>query len=237
MINLKSAVLMVLFLSCYIASAQDQKDPEAWKKQDWPYLAKYRAENEKLGLPQPGEKRVVFMGNSITEGWKVADPGFFEKEGYINRGIGGQTTPQMLIRFRPDVIDLKPRVVVILAGTNDIAGNTGYSSLEMIEDNIASMADLARANGIKVVLSSVLPAYNFPWRKEIEPAGKIAELNTWIKDYANKNDFIYIDYYSEMVDERKGLKSSYSEDGVHPNKAGYEVMRGLAEKAIAKALK
>lgn len=205
--------------------------------QDWPKLARYKDENTKLGLPSAGENRVVFMGNSITEGWGRICPAFFAGKPYINRGIGGQTTPQMLIRFRPDVIDLKPEVVVILAGTNDIAGNTGPSTLEMIEENIASMADLAKVNGIKVVLSSVLPAYDYPWRPGLEPAEKIAALNEWIKSYADKNKFIYLDYYSSMVDERKGMKAEYTNDGVHPNEAGYRVMAPLAEKAIAKALK
>ncbi len=206
-------------------------------KKDWAYLERYREENTRIGLPLPGEKRVVFMGNSITEGWGKVCPEFFAGKPYINRGISGQTTPQMLIRFRPDVINLRPKVVVILAGTNDIAGNTGPSTLEMIEDNITSMSELAKANGIKVVLSSVLPAYDYPWRPGLSPAEKIATLNTWIKEYAEKNGFIYLDYYSFMVDERKGLKASYSDDGVHPNEAGYNVMAPLAEKAIAEAIK
>jgi lysophospholipase L1-like esterase len=143
----------------------------------------------------------------------------------------------MLVRFRPDVINLKPKVVVILAGTNDIAGNTGLSTLEMIEDNLASMAELARANGIKVVLSSVLPTYQYPWFPDQKPAEKIFALNKWIKAYAEKNGFVYLDYFTPMADERNGLKKAYSEDGVHPNLAGYEVMNPLAEKAIQKALK
>jgi lysophospholipase L1-like esterase len=206
-------------------------------KTDWPNLARYRAENEKLGSPASGENRVVFMGNSITEGWQYTCPEFFTGRPNNDRGISGQTTPQMLVRFRPDVIDLKPKVVVILAGINDIAGNTGPSTLEMIEDNIASMSELAKAHGIKVVLSSVLPAYDFPWNPGVFPAEKILTLNQWIKKYASDNGFTYLDYYSPMVDERKGLKKEYSEDGVHPNKAGYKVMEPLVEKAIEKALK
>jgi lysophospholipase L1-like esterase len=205
--------------------------------QDWADLSHYRNENTKIGLPASGVNRIVFMGNSITEGWGRVCPDFFSGKPYVNRGISGQTTPQMLVRFRPDVINLKPAVVVILAGTNDIAGNTGPSTLEMIEDNIASMAELAKANGIKVILSSVLPAYDYPWRPGVNPAEKIAALNEWIKSYADKNDIIYLDYYSGMVDERKGLKAEYTADGVHPNEAGYKVMALLAEKAIAKALK
>jgi lysophospholipase L1-like esterase len=205
--------------------------------QDWADLSHYRNENTKIGLPVSGENRIVFMGNSITEGWGRICPDFFSGKPYVNRGISGQTTPQMLVRFRPDVINLKPAVVVILAGTNDIAGNTGPSTLEMIEDNIVSMADLAKANGIRVILSSVLPAYDYPWRPGVNPAEKIAALNEWIKSYADKNGIIYLDYYSSMVDERKGLKAEFTADGVHPNEAGYKVMAPLAETAIAEALK
>jgi lysophospholipase L1-like esterase len=206
-------------------------------KVDWPYLNCYRDDNKKLGLPSAGEKRVVFMGNSITEGWKYMRPEYFTGKPYICRGISGQTTPQMLIRFRPDVIALKPEVVLILAGINDIAGNTGPSTLEMIEDNLTSMAELAKVNGIKVILCSVLPAYDFPWNPGVFPADKIILLNTWIKEYAATNGFTYLDYYSSMVDERKGLTAEFSEDGVHPNVAGYKVMEHLAEIEIAKALK
>jgi lysophospholipase L1-like esterase len=204
---------------------------------DWANLSRFRKENEALAPALPGEIRVVFMGNSITQGWGEVDPGFFAGKPYVNRGISGQTTPQMLIRFRPDVIALKPKVVVILAGTNDIAGNTGYSTLEMIEDNLASMADLATANNIRVVLSSVLPAYDYPWKPGLQPAPKIAALNQWIKNYCKSKGFVYLDYYSPMVDARQGLKSEFSEDGVHPNLAGYKLMAPLAEKAIQEALK
>ena len=206
-------------------------------KTDWPNFSRYREANQKLGFPAKDEKRVVFMGNSITDGWSDVCPEFFSGKPYINRGISGQTTPQMLVRFRPDVINLKPKVVVILAGTNDIAGNTGPSTLEMIEDNIASMCELAKMNGIKVVLSSVLPAFQYPWFPEQEPAEKIVALNKWIKTYANKNGFIFLDYFTPMADERNGMKKEYSEDGVHPNLAGYNVMNPLAEAAIKKALK
>jgi lysophospholipase L1-like esterase len=177
------------------------------------------------------------MGNSITEGWSRFCPDFFAGRPFLNRGISGQTTPQMLVRFRPDAIDLKPAVVVILAGTNDIAGNTGPSTLEMIEENIISMAELAKANSIKVVLSSVLPAFDYPWKPGINPAEKIVALNAMIKKYADNNGIIYLDYFSSMADKRNGLKSEYSDDGVHPNEAGYRVMAPLAEEAIAKALK
>jgi len=206
-------------------------------KVDWPYLSCYREDNNKLGLPTAGEKRVVFMGNSITEGWKYVRPEYFAGKPYICRGISGQTSPQMLVRFRPDVIALKPAVVLILTGINDIAGNTGPSTLEMIEDNITSMAELAKANGIQLVLCSVLPAYDFPWNPGVFPAEKIALLNKWIKEYAATNGFAYLDYHSSMVDERNGLKAEFSEDGVHPNEKGYKVMEQLAEIEIAKALK
>jgi lysophospholipase L1-like esterase len=206
------------------------------KAQDWPNLNRYRSENEKLGLPAAGENRIVFMGNSITEGWGQLCPDFFAGKPYINRGISGQTTPQMLLRFRADVIHLKPKVAVILAGTNDIAGNTGPSTLEMIEDNIFSMAELAKANSIKVILCSVLPAFDYPWKPGLNPAEKIMTLNESLRNYATKNGLVYLDYHSAMADERNGLKAAYSNDGVHPNEAGYQVMAPLAEEAIAKAL-
>ncbi|WP_339815649.1 SGNH/GDSL hydrolase family protein [uncultured Imperialibacter sp.] len=205
--------------------------------QDWPNFAKYREQNAALAPPAKGENRVVFMGNSITEGWSKVNPEFFEGKPYVNRGISGQTTPQMLVRFRADVINLKPAVVIILAGTNDIAGNTGPSTLEMIADNIYSMAELARANGIKVVLSSTLPAYDYPWKPGMEPAPKIVALNKMIKAYADKNKIVYVDYFSAMADDRDGLPKELAGDGVHPTKAGYNVMEPLAEAAIAKALK
>ena len=204
--------------------------------QDWSNTARFKDDNAKVGLPAKGENRVVFMGNSITEGWINTCPEFFTGKSYLNRGISGQTTPQMLVRFRPDVINLKPAVVIILAGTNDIAGNTGPSTLEMIMDNLISMAELAKANKIKVVLSSVLPAFDYPWKPGLQPAEKIIALNVMIKNYADKNGIVYVDYFSALVDERKGLKKELSGDGVHPNKAGYLIMQPLAEEAIKKAL-
>jgi lysophospholipase L1-like esterase len=204
--------------------------------QDWANLDRFRNENSKLDSPSPGELRIVFLGNSITEGWGLTCPDFFSRKSYINRGIGGQTTPQMLIRFRADVIGLKPAVVVILAGTNDIAGNTGPSTLEMITDNLFSMTELAKANGIKVVLCSVLPVFDYPWKPGLHPAEKIAALNEMIMIYAKLNRITYLDYYSSMVDERKGLKEVYTSDGVHPNEAGYKIMAPLAEEAISRAL-
>ena len=205
-------------------------------QQDWANIARFKDANAKLAPPASGETRVVFMGNSITEGWIRTSPDYFATKPYVNRGISGQTTPQMLVRFRPDVINLKPALVVILAGTNDIAGNTGPSTLEMILDNLISMTELAKANKIKVVLSSVLPAFDYPWKPGMEPAPKIVKLNEMIKNYAEKNNIVYLDYFSAMVDERNGLKKELSGDGVHPNLAGYKIMEPLAEAAIKKAL-
>ena len=204
---------------------------------DWANLARYRSENAAVGPPAAGEDRVVFMGNSITEGWARYFATTFPGKPYIGRGIGGQTTPQMLVRFRQDVIALKPAVVVILAGTNDIAGNTGPSTVEMIQDNLASMADLARANGIQVVLSSVLPVYDYPWRPGLEPAPKIVALNSWMKQYAATHGAVYLDYHSAMADQRNGMRAELASDGVHPNEAGYRIMASLVEPAIAEALR
>lgn len=216
---------------------QREKEAEERFHNEWANLGRYRDENGKIGLPGRGENRVVFMGNSITAGWINLHPEFFASKPYIDRGIGGQTTPQMLIRFRQDVIDLKPKVVVILAGINDIAGNTGPTTLEAIIDNISGMALLAKANGIKVILSSVLPAYDFPWRPGLEPAGKVIALNKMIKAFADENNMIYLDYFTALVDERNGMKREYSNDEVHPTLKGYLVMEPLVEKAIGEALK
>jgi lysophospholipase L1-like esterase len=205
--------------------------------QDWPNLYKYQNENANLAPTAAGQKRIVFMGDSITEFWSVINPEYFAGKPYVNRGISGQTTPQMLIRFRADVIALKPSLVVLLAGINDIAGNTGPSTLEMITNNIFSMAELAKAHKIKVILCSVLPAFDFPWKANQNPAEKVVALNEAIQKYAAENKIEYLDYYSAMADERKGLKTTYSNDGVHPNKVGYQVMAPLAEAAIALVLK
>lgn len=205
---------------------------------DWPWLRKFAKANAQLPPPAPGEERVVFMGNSIFEVWNRHFPTMFPAKPYINRAIGGQTTPQMLVRFRQDVIALQPKVVVILAGTNDIAGNTGPATLEMIENNLASMAELAKAHGVRVVLASVLPAFKYAWRPSIpHPAQTIVELNRWMKDYASRNGFVYLDYHSAMADERLGMKGDLSGDGVHPNEAGYRVMAPLTEAAIREALR
>ena len=204
--------------------------------QDWPNLNKYQNENANLKPVAQGDKRIVFIGDSITEFWSVINPEYFAAKPYVNRGISGQTTPQILIRFRADVIALKPAAVVILAGINDIAGNTGPSTLEMIANNIFSMAELAKANQIKVILCTVLPAYDFSWKPNQNPAEKVVALNKMIKKYADANGILYLDYFSAMADEHNGLKTAYSEDGVHPNKLGYQIMAPLAEKAITEVL-
>ena len=210
---------------------------ESDNNQDWPNLKRYEDENLSLGYPQENEKRVVFMGDSITEEWSRLYPNYFKKRSYINRGIGGQTTPQMLIRFKQDVVDLMPTVVVILAGTNDIAGNTGPSTLKMITDNLFSMATLATAHGIQVVLSSVLPVYRYDWSPEIvDPPSTIDAINECLKEYAESNGLYYLDYFSEMVDNRKGLKKEFTPDGVHPNEKGYKLMSGIAEKKLMSIL-
>lgn len=202
--------------------------------QDWPNLNKYAEANSKVEKEEKG--RVVFMGNSITEGWSYANAEFFEDKPYINRGISGQTTPQMLIRFRPDVVDLSPEAVVILAGTNDIAGNTGPSTLKMIADNIFSMAEIAHANGIKVVICSVLPVFDYPWKSGLEPAGKIMALNQMLSDYSAANGHYYLDYHSAMKDERNGLPKKYATDEVHPTKEGYQVMEEMVETMLSDIL-
>ena len=230
------AVLFLLFAPSTKAQI-DSVTNQLNQTNDWPNLRRYKGENAKLSAPSANENRVVFMGNSITDGWINKSPDFFQQNPYLDRGISGQTTPQMLIRFRQDVIDLKPKVVVILAGINDIAGNTGPSSVQMIEDNLTSMAQLAKANGIKVVMCSILPAYSFPWRPGINPVQKIIEVNKWMKNFAEKNHFVYCDYYDAMVDERKGLPANLSKDGVHPTAEGYKIMEPIVKKAIAQALK
>lgn len=204
---------------------------------DWVNYKKYAEADSSLPPSAPGENRVVFMGNSITESWAVIDSGFFAGHGYIGRGISGQTSAQMLLRFRQDVIALKPTVVVILAGTNDIAENAGPISLEDVLGNIISMTELAQRNGITVILCSVLPAYDFRWHKGLQPAEKIVKLNAMIKSYCDENHVPYVDYHSAMVDERKGLDAKYSKDGVHPTYDGYKVMDALIEKEIEAVLK
>ena len=205
--------------------------------QDWANLKRYQKENAELLMTKTEEQRIVFMGNSITDSWSIIRPEFFAGKPYINRGISGQTTPQMLARFRQDVIDLQPAVVVILAGINDIAGNTGPSTIEMIADNIFSMAEQARTNHIKVVLCSVLPAADFSWSPEEQPAEKVIALNALVKSYAKNHKIAYVDYHSAMKNDINGLKEELGSDSVHPNAAGYAVMEPLLEQRLAEVLK
>jgi lysophospholipase L1-like esterase len=216
---------------------RDSKAPTL--RDDFGELARYRDANAALKPPAPGENRVVFFGDSITDLWHLNE--YFPGKPYVNRGIGGQTTPQMLIRFRRDVVELDPKVVVILAGTNDIAGNTGPMRLEDIEANYASMAEIARANNVRVVFSSVLPVHNYTTRSQNMFAQrspeKILELNRWLKGYlAEHPDCLYLDYFSVMVDDKGLLKRDLADDGLHPNPAGYKIMAPLAEAAVEKAL-
>ena len=232
---MKQFLMPIFCLFAMINLYSQNTNLETLMDQDWANLKKYSTDNDQL-KSEPSGNTVVFMGNSITEGWVKSSPEFFSDNNYVGRGISGQTTPQMLIRFMPDVLDLHPKAVVILAGTNDIAGNTGFSSVKMITDNIKAMAQLAVANDIKVILCSVLPVFDYPWRKGLEPVDKIEETNQWLKEYALENGHIYLDYFSEMADEKNGLKKEFSEDGVHPNLKGYSVMAPLAKTAIQKAL-
>jgi lysophospholipase L1-like esterase len=205
--------------------------------QDWAQLARYRADNATLPAPAPGEQRVVFYGDSITDFWGRDGRGvFFPGRPYVNRGISGQTTPQMLVRFQQDVVHLKPSVVVILAGTNDIAGNTGPETPEMIQDNFISMAAIAKQSGIRLVLASITPAASYPWKPSIQPVEEIRALNAWLKDFCSRDGDIYLDYYSAMTDGQGGMKPGLSLDGVHPTAEGYAIMAPLAEKAISEAL-
>jgi lysophospholipase L1-like esterase len=198
--------------------------------QDWPGLCRYRAANQSALATAP--PRLVLMGDSITENWALADPQFFDG-GIVNRGISGQTTPQMLLRFRADVITLKPAMVHILAGTNDVAGNTGPTRAQDFKDNIMSMAELARTHGIRVIIGSIPPAAAFNWRPQLNPAPRIRELNTWLREYAARNGFDFIDYYTPLAGPSGELRGELGNDGVHPNRAGYRIMRELIEKKLA----
>ena len=213
---------------------------------DWPQLHRYKEENAKIAPARSDEERIVFIGDSITDLWdNPGFGGFFPGRRYVNRGISGQTTPQMLLRFRQDVVELRPKAVVILAGTNDIAGNTGPMTLEEIGRNIASMAELARANGIKVILSSVLPVSDTVpkeggghfIRTASRPPAKIIELNRWLREYATKNGHTYLDYYSEMADPHDFVKAGLTYDGLHPNSTGYKMMTEMAARSIERALR
>lgn len=215
--------------------AARQRAADEVTRNDWANLARYREANVSLALPRAGERRVVLFGNSIIEAWTPYFAELFPAQPYIGRGISGQTTPQMLVRFRQDVVALHPAVVVILAGTNDIAGNTGPSTLSMIEDNLASMTEIARSNDIRVVLCSVLPVYDYPWKPGLAPAPTIMALNDWIRRYAESVGAVYVDYHSAMKDARGGLPSALAMDGVHPTLAGYRIMATLVQKGIDEA--
>ncbi len=246
---------LLLLIGCASVSAQDSQeciDAKAKAQRydllikDWANLNRYRADNAKLTAPAKDENRVVFIGDSITDLWdNPGFGGFFPSKPYINRGISGQTTTQMLLRFRQDVLALKPKIVIILAGTNDIAGNLGPSTLEMIEDNLISMIELAKAGNVRVVLASLLPVCDYKLNKEGKaivqttrrPPEKIRALNEWMKEYAAKNQVIYLDYYAAMVDDQGFLKEGLTYDGLHADANGYAVMSPLAEKAIAAAMR
>lgn len=199
-------------------------------------LARYRRANAELPAPASDEQRVVFFGNSITEGWARHFGTMFPGRPYVGRGIGGQTTAQMLLRFRQDVVSLRPAAVVILAGTNDIAGNTGPATLEEIQSNLAAMTELAQANGIRVLLCSVLPVFDYPWKPGLEPAPTIVALNAWLRQYAATRGATYVDYHTPLADERQGMRREHAADGVHPTDAGYRLMAGIVEPLIRQAL-
>ena len=234
---------MLLTFLCFIpVLAQENleeivktKVNEALKNLDWGGIDKYNKQNElQISKSSPD---AVFMGDSITEGWSVFLPEFFSNNNYINRGIGGQTTSQMLIRFRQDVINLKPKSVVILAGINDIARNNKFYSLEIIAENIFSMVELAKINGIVPIICSVLPADEFSWNPDISPADSVIKLNTLLKAYANKNQVIYLNYFDEMDNNKGGLRVELTSDGVHVTKKGYELMSSLAKQSVSTAFK
>jgi lysophospholipase L1-like esterase len=237
------AALAAISTACALAQAptstgttQPANPRPPWEL-EWAYLSRYRDADAKLGPPGVAEKRIVFLGDSITEGWGKIDGKFFAGRPYVNRGIGGQTTSQMLVRFRQDVISLKPAAVVILGGTNDIAQNGGLTTVEAVEDNLQSMVELAQLHGIRVILASVLPAIDYPWRPGLQPRDKISALNRWMSEFCGRNKAIYLDYYSVMADANLAMKPGFSKDGVHPNEAGYLAMEPLAEEAIGKALR
>jgi lysophospholipase L1-like esterase len=226
-----------------VAAERARADRLQSKLNDFPNLTRYQEANGKLAPPAKDEKRVVFLGDSITDGWKLAE--YFPQRPYVNRGISGQTTPQMLLRFRPDVIALQPKVVVILAGTNDLSGNTGPTTLEAIEGNLTSMAELAHVHGINVVLASVLPVSDYNRDKAnqpiirtvLRPPAQIVALNAWIKTYCSQQGLVYLDYFTATVDDKGFLRAELANDGLHPNEKGYAVMKPLAEQAIQMALK
>ncbi|HTS08419.1 MAG TPA: SGNH/GDSL hydrolase family protein [Candidatus Eisenbacteria bacterium] len=254
--NKAQLICFLVFLSCHAFPQQAAAPPSipttgfagldqyrasriAVFTDDFGQLARYRDADAALGSPTASENRVVFYGDSITDIWNLED--YFPGKPYVNRGIGGQTTPQMLVRFRQDVINLQPKVVIILAGTNDIAGNTGPMRNEDIEGNLSSMVELARVHGIRVVLCSIMPVHNYTEKAKDffaqRPQSRILALNQWIKDYCNRNNIIYVDYFSAMVDDKGMMKKELADDGLHPNAAGFKIAAPLAEAGIEKALK
>lgn len=243
------ALLAALPLSAQTTPTQSTPEPAAApcpqakqveqmqaKLNDWAQLNRYRVDDTALPPPAPGQQRVVFYGDSITDAWGRARGVFFPGKPYVNRGISGQTTPQMLVRFQQDVVHLGPAAVVILAGTNDVAGNTGPETPEMIEDNFRSMAAIAHQNHIKVILASILPASAYPWRPGVRPANEIRQINAWLKDFSQQDGDVYLDYYSALTNAEGGMKPGLSVDGVHPTAEGYAIMSPLAETAISEAL-
>lgn len=237
-------LFFILLISGSALFAQDRKTDSLTNKpkkenfaDDWAALTKYQKENELLPLPKRKEKRVIFLGSSIFEFWKQKDPEYFSRNTYVDRGISGQISPQLLIRFRQDVINLKPKAVIILAGSNDISGNTGHVTNEKIMNNIKSMAELARLHHIKVILCKYLPVYEYPWNKSIKPAEIIVSLNEMIAAYAKEKNYTVLDYWTPLVDDRKGQRPELTVDGVHPNLAGYKIMEVVTDEAVKKALK
>ena len=241
---MKAGLLATMLLSAVCAAqpapapapsaAEQQLAAAQAKLTDWPQLGRYREEDSRMTAPAAGEQRVVFYGDSITDAWGTAD--FFPGKPYVNRGISGQTTPQMVVRFHQDVVDLRPKAVLILAVTNDVAENTGPMTAGMTLDNFRAMAEMARANHIKVIVASILPVGEFPWHKGLDPAPKIRALNEQLKAWCASEGIVWVDYYSAMADATGAMKPGLSGDGVHPNAAGYAIMAPLAEAGIQKAL-
>ena len=229
-IRLRVLTFLVIVFQFTMTIAQDPNP------MDWPNFKQFEELNTKLAKMKKNKNRVVFMGNSITIGWLQTNPKFFKDKNYVNRGISGQTTPQMLVRFRADVVDINADVVVILAGTNDIAGNTGPITLKMIANNLKSMTEIAQANGIKVILCSVLPAYDYPWSPGKKPNIKIPKLNSMIEDFAKESDAFYLDYFKALNDGNNGIIKEYSNDGVHLTAKGYHLLEPMLEKALYKVL-
>ena len=229
-IRLRVLTFIVIVFQFTVTIAQDPNP------MDWPNFKQFEEPNAKLPKIKKNKNRVVFMGNSITIGWLQTNPNFFKDKDYVNRGISGQTTPQMLVRFRADVVDINADVVVILAGTNDIAGNTGPVTLKMIANNLKSMTEIAQANGIKVILCSVLPAYDYPWSPGKKPNIKIPKLNSMIEDFAKESGAFYLDYFKALNDGNNGIIKEYSNDGVHLTAKGYHLLEPMLEKALNKVL-